>query len=203
MAHTPGSSIVKQLDDVHKQQVLENRQRLVPILKTIILCGRLGIAMRGHRDDGVIDAQSAIRGQEGNFRALLAFRVDSGDEVLKSHLSTASKKATYISKEIQNELIQLCGAEITNHTGIAKEVKTAKYFAIIADETTDSSHREQLCLCIRYLSLNSCNVTVKEEFVGFIGMNDVSAQSIANEILTRIGELGLLIEDCSLHWPGI
>ena len=194
VAHTPGSSIVNQLDDVHKQQVLENRQRLVPILKTIILCGRLGIAMRGHRDDGVIDAQSAIRGQEGNFRALLAFRVDSGDEVLKSHLSTASKKATYISKEIQNELIQLCGAEITNH--IAKEVKTAKYFAIIADETTDSSHREQLCLCIRYLSLNSCNVNVKEEFVGFIGMNDVSAQSIANEILTRIGELGLLIEDC-------
>lgn len=194
VAQTPGSSVVDQLDDVHKQQVMENRQRLVPILKTIILCGRLGIALRGHRDDGVIDPQSAIRGQEGNFRALLAFRVDSGDEVLKTHLSTASKKATYISKEVQNELIQLCGAEITNH--IAKEVKNAKFFAIIADETTDSSHCEQLCLCIRFLSMNSCQVTVKEEFLGFIGMNDVSAQSIATEILTRIKELGLLIEDC-------
>ena len=56
----------------HKQQVLEIRQRLVPILRTIICCGRLGIALRGHRDDGVLDVQTAIKGQEGNFRALLA-----------------------------------------------------------------------------------------------------------------------------------
>ena len=102
----PGSSVVNQLDDIHKQQVLENRQRLVPLLKTIILCGRLGVALRGHRDDGVLDPQLALRGQEGNFRALLAFRVESGDEILRTHLSTASKKATYISKETQKELIQ-------------------------------------------------------------------------------------------------
>ena len=56
----------------HKQQVLENRQRLVPILRTIIFCGRLGIALRGQRDHGVLDVQTAIKGQEGNFRALLA-----------------------------------------------------------------------------------------------------------------------------------
>jgi hypothetical protein len=73
-------------------------------------------------------------------------------------------------------------------------VKAAKYFAIIADETTDSSHREQLCLCIRYV--DESHATVKEEFLGFIGMNDLSAQSIATEILTRIGELGLQIENC-------
>lgn len=192
VTQTPGTSIVDQLDDIHKQQVMENRQRLVPILKTIILCGRLGIALRGHRDDGVLDPQFAIKGHEGNFRALLAFRVESGDEILKTHLSTASKKATYISKETQNDLIQLCGAEIANQ--IANQVKAAKYFAIIADETTDSSHREQLCLCIRYV--DESHATVREEFLAFIGMNDLSAQSIANEILARIGELGLQIENC-------
>ena len=68
---------------------------------------------------------------------------------MKDHLTSPSKKATYISKDIQNELIQLFGAEISGH--IVKKVKAAKYFAIIADETTDSSHREQLCLCIRYI----------------------------------------------------
>jgi Domain of unknown function (DUF4371) len=137
VTHTPGSSVVDQLDDIHKQHVMENRQDLVSILKTIILCGRLGIALRGHRDYGVLDPQFAIRGQEGNIRALLAFRVESGDEILRTHLSTASKKATYTSKETQNELIQLSGAEISNQ--IANEVKAAKYFAIIADETTDNS----------------------------------------------------------------
>ena len=68
-----GITVIDQLDDCHKQQVLENRQRLVPILRTIICCGRLGIALRGHRDDGVLDVQTAIKGQEGNFRALLAY----------------------------------------------------------------------------------------------------------------------------------
>ena len=42
-----------------------------------MICGRPGIALRGHRDDGVIDYDAAIYGREGNFRALLAFRVVS------------------------------------------------------------------------------------------------------------------------------
>jgi len=119
----------------------------VPILKTIVLCGRLGIALCVHRDDGISDPKSAIKGQGGNFRALLAFRVDSGDNILNDHLISASKKATYTSKQTQNELIQLCGAEVSGL--IMNNVKAAKYFAIIADKTTDSAQHEQLCLCIR------------------------------------------------------
>ena len=63
--------------------VLDNRQRLVLILKTIILCEHLGIALRGHRDDGILIPEFAITGQEVTSRALLAFRVESGDTVLK------------------------------------------------------------------------------------------------------------------------
>jgi hypothetical protein len=64
--------VIDQVDDDHKRQVLENRMRLVPILKTIIFGGHLGIALRGHSDVGVLDIKSAITGVEGNFRALLA-----------------------------------------------------------------------------------------------------------------------------------
>jgi len=35
-----------------KQQILDNRERLVPIIKTIIFHGRQNFALRGHRDDG-------------------------------------------------------------------------------------------------------------------------------------------------------
>jgi len=130
---------------------------------------------------------------------LLAFRVESGDSVLKEHLLTTSKKATYVSKEIQNELIQLCGNEILKH--IVRKVRAAKYFAIIADETSDSSPREQLFLCIRYVDekLNDNNEAVailKEEFVCFIGMDDLSANSVATQILAKITEMGLNIENC-------
>ena len=39
----------------------------------------------------------------GNFQALLRFRVDAGDQVLKEHLEPACLNATYTSKEIQNQ----------------------------------------------------------------------------------------------------
>jgi hypothetical protein len=172
----PASRIDNQLDDCRKQQATENRKRLEPIVKTVIFCGRLGIALRGHRDDGALGPQKAIKGQEGNFRALLAYLVDSGDNTPKEHLVTASKKATYISKVTQNELIELCADEMLKQ--IVREIKAAIFFAVIADETTDTSGQEQLCLCVRYVDQTSSSVTVKEEFVGFMNMEDLSAESV-------------------------
>ena len=69
-------------------------------MKTTILCGRLGIALRGHKDDGVFVMDSAISGREDNFRGLLAFRVGSGDTLLKQHLTNPKKTATYIFKVV-------------------------------------------------------------------------------------------------------
>jgi len=111
---------------------------LVPIVETILLCGRLGIALRGHRDDGELNFNNAIVGMEGNFRALLAFRVQSGDVALSHHFSKASKKATYISKRIQNELIDLCENEILEQ--IVTEILTCNCFAVLVDKTSDASH---------------------------------------------------------------
>ena len=44
--------------------------------------------------------------------ALLAFRVDSGDNVLKEHFLTAPRNAQYTSQMIQNDLIALIGKYI-------------------------------------------------------------------------------------------
>ena len=38
--------------------------------------------------------------------------------------------------------------------------------------------------------------TVREEFVGFVGMDDVSAQAISAQILKRICELDLDVKNC-------
>ena len=35
----------------HAQKNSENREKLVPIIDTIKLCGRLGLPLVGHRDD--------------------------------------------------------------------------------------------------------------------------------------------------------
>ena len=67
-------------------------------------CGRQGIALRGHRDDA-----SSEDPNQGNFKALIQFRINAGDVALDSHLKECSKRSTYTSKTTQNELLYCIG----------------------------------------------------------------------------------------------
>lgn len=48
----PETSIQSRVNQQHLQKVMENRQRLVPIIETIFFCGKQELALRGHRDAG-------------------------------------------------------------------------------------------------------------------------------------------------------
>ena len=54
-------------------------------------------------------------------------------------------------KRIQNELIDCISLKILET--IVEEVKTSKYFSIILDCTPDLSHKEQLSVILRIVSL--------------------------------------------------
>lgn len=92
------------MDKETLQRMEDNRQVLASIVKTVLLCGRRGFALRGHRDDGILQPDNY-----SNFNALIEFRIDAGDEVLKHPLQTCSPGATYISKTTQNNLINIIG----------------------------------------------------------------------------------------------
>ena len=115
---------------------------------------------------------------------MLAFRVDAGDAVLKEHLATAGKNATYISKTSQNELIGLCGNMISDR--IVEDVVKAKYFSVLCDETTDSSHQEQLCLCLRFVDCVDDRHTIREEFMQFQSAVDLTGEGLATKILSTL-----------------
>ena len=127
------------IDEHTKNTIAENRKKLESIIDTIKLCGRQGFPLRGHRDDSKyhpeVGLYSAVA--TGNFVELLNFRVRSGDKVLEEHMKNCPKNASYISKTTQNELIKSCGEVISEK--IICEVKSNKYFSIIADEAADSS----------------------------------------------------------------
>jgi hypothetical protein len=159
--HNPDKSIDNQVNSQRLQQVQENRERLRPIIESIVFLGRQNIPLRGHRDDGRLD-EEAGPSNEGNFRELLRFKISSGDETLKRHLAAASSRATYIGNTSQNQLITCCGEEITET--ILNQVRNAKYYSVIFDETTDISHVEQLSLNLRYVHNNK----IREDFVKFI-----------------------------------
>lgn len=118
---------------------------------------------------------------DGNFRALLAFRVDAGDEKLREHLASAGRNATYISKTSQNEFIDICGDLIAEQ--IVAEACRAEYFTVLCDETTDTGHHEQLCVCIRFVSKSNGYHMIKEEFLQFQRAERLTGAALAKQIL--------------------
>ncbi|KAH9360224.1 hypothetical protein HPB48_001611 [Haemaphysalis longicornis] len=107
---------------------------------------------------------------ERNFRDLLRFRIESGDKELAEHLTRSSRRETYISKTIQNELISCCGTEISSI--ITERAKTAVLYSIMFDDTTDIAHESQLALVLRYVH----NGVLREDFLEFISLRRSSAE---------------------------
>ena len=169
--------------------VTGNMQKLLSILKTVILCARQNIPLRGHRDD------SSYYGKEdcGNFQALLDFRVDSGDKILESHFETAPKNATYRSKTTQNDLI-ICSAEFVN-SKIIEEIRASQFYSILADEVLDCSNKEQMSLAIRYIDAEG---NIQERFLKFIRCDSgTTGKALANQVVKCIkDDLGLDLKYC-------
>ncbi|XP_022164655.1 52 kDa repressor of the inhibitor of the protein kinase-like [Myzus persicae] len=165
---------------------IENRKKLIPIINTIFLCGRQNFPLRGHRDDGDL-IQNSVN-NEGNFRELLKFRIDSGDDVLKKHLQNCPKNASFISKTTQNDLIDCCASVILHK--IVNAVKESKYFSILVDETSDISSSEQLVLCIRYVFHDK----VQEDFLKLVIVENASGFNLSKIILHQLDDLGLNIK---------
>ena len=110
------------------------------------------------------------------------------DTVLKEHLEAAGRNATYISSVAQNELIKA----IAKANSIIAEVKDARFFSLLADETTDFSRQEQLTVCLRYLQLNG---GICERFLCFAVAPDLTGLGLANQLLAIIEEAGLDIKN--------
>ena len=92
-------SISVQINNAAKELVAQNRKKLHSIIETIILCGRQNIPLHGHHDAGT-DLERAFDGHR-NFWALIQFRISSGDTLLREHLTTAPKNATYVTRHTQ------------------------------------------------------------------------------------------------------
>ncbi|XP_050527818.1 52 kDa repressor of the inhibitor of the protein kinase-like [Daktulosphaira vitifoliae] len=185
-------SIDKQIDKAHHHQALENQEKLKPIIKTIILCGRQCLPLRAHRDYGTFNVEQEPECNEGNFRALLRARIDSGDKNLKQHLMTCGKNSTYISWNIQNQIIDACDEIILSK--LVTKVNSAKCFAVLADETSDISSIEQFSLCVRYIEcIDENNFKIVEQFLKFVPVESTSGQNLADVLLTTLNPCGINI----------
>ncbi|GBO42185.1 repressor of the inhibitor of the protein kinase, partial [Araneus ventricosus] len=161
-------------------------KRLIPIIQTIRFCGRQQIAVRGHRDGGRIGLEEPEKNY-GSFRSLLRYRANSGDNDLKDQLMKSGGRSMYTSSFIQNELINTFGHLIQSQ--IVTNVRKSIFYSVLADETTDISQIEQFSLCVRYVE--DQKYKIREDFLTFVPVYDVTGAGLANTVLETLSILGL------------
>ncbi|KAH9374900.1 hypothetical protein HPB48_019897 [Haemaphysalis longicornis] len=94
-----GETVAQQINSSARQQRQMNRKKLGSIIETVIFCGRQGMPLWGHRDAGPLTLEDPIK-NDGNFRALLRFKMRCGDDRLKEDVLAAPGNATsgYVSE---------------------------------------------------------------------------------------------------------
>ena len=173
----PENSIVSTINRNNQNLISENRAKLAPIVSTIIFCGSNDLALRGKTNES------------GNFRELLNFRMEAGDEILRNHLETSDKNSLYTSAQVEHEIIESCEKVLCQD--IANEVNCSFGFSVLADETSDLSGVEQLSIGVRYSDKSSESDSIHEEFVGFVNLEACDAETIANAIISKLKSLNL------------
>lgn len=176
--------ITQVMDESSQKQVMKNKAVVKSIAQTVHFLAKQGLPLRGHRDDSrhLEDTMNC-----GNFQELLQFRCEAGDKNLSTHFETCHRNATYRSKTIQNQLIEIISTQILDN--IIGKVTKAKFFAVAADEATDKSLQTQLTTVIRYVDEQG---DVKEDFVGFTNITgDTTGEHIADILVEKLEALDL------------
>ena len=156
------------------------------IARVIHLLGKLGIALRTHRDD-ISDENNE---NPGHFLMLIQ-QIAIYNPVLAEHLNTPlSKNATYLSPLSQNELIEVIGINTIQHE-LIEEIKRAIFFSIMADEVT-TYNEEMLSMCFRYVDDND---DIREVFLEFLELERITGVEIGNKILTFFEKKGIDIKN--------
>lgn len=175
------NSVANALFHSRSQAITENREHVKFLLKTTLFLGKQGLAFRGKNEE----QNSSHR---GNLKELIEMFCD---ESMKIRLLSKTTYGHYTSPVIQNQLIHViasCTKEI-----ILKNIPTFGAFAVLVDETKDSSKKEQLSFIIRF---TDNNLNIHEKTLGCYHMTKCDAKSLSDAIIQMVGENKLDINNC-------
>ena len=162
----------------------ENRHIVKCCAESILFCGHQGIALRG--DVEHLDQDK----NPGNFLSMLKV-IANHDSILKAHLERPRlRNATYISPQIQNEIIDVIGKTMIQKC-IVEEVKRAQYYSIMIDEIT-SHNKELMPLCVRFVDSKR---QIREEFLQFSRLSRITGVAIAKQVCSDLTNLGLELKN--------
>ena len=133
-----GQTISTELDHAHEELVRENKHYLGCVVKTVLICAKQGIALRGHRETADPENLSQNR---GNFLAFLELFAEY-DPIVLTRLTDGPDNSKYTHHTIQDDILRSAAALITEN--IVREINEAGVFLY-------KLMKQEI-----YLKLNSC-----------------------------------------------
>ena len=101
------------------------------------------------------------------------------------------KTDKYTSADIQNEMLKIMSLNVFRK--IAANLQNGVWYTIMADEVTDTSNREQVTVCLRWIDEQ---FEAREEFVGLHKVDQIDSDTIVAVLKDTLLRTNLKIENC-------
>ena len=179
----PPQNVADMLSDICRQMAV-NRNSLRKVLENVIFLAQQGLPFRGN---WVSDESGGGAEVDSNFYQLLLHAKDD-----PGILEIMQREARmYTDHHIQNELMQIM---TVNHLRkIAAMITEAGYFSLEADEVTDSSNKEQVIVCLRWVD---AHFEAHEEFIGLHHVADITTDTIVAVLKDTVLRMRLNLSMC-------
>lgn len=155
--------------------MLNARLAITKIFSSVLYLAKQSLALRGHHND------------RSYLMQLLKARAEDIPQ-LNNWLNRTGHK--WLHNEIVNEIIYLLADSILQK--IIGEIKNAKYFSLMLDETSDVSRLEQVSICLR---VSTDNMIVSNYFMGFRNTGDTKAETLLALVTEFLNKNSLNIHD--------
>ncbi|XP_078078687.1 52 kDa repressor of the inhibitor of the protein kinase-like [Mustelus asterias] len=136
-----------------------NKEFLKVLFETVLLLGRQNVPLGGSATENL----SNLCSTPDNIQALLEFRMNAGDEILRKRFETTAVNAVYCPKNLQKDLLDIC--EMCIREEVLREVRDSNFFSIITDEVINVAGLDYVSMLIRFVDESDF---LRQEFVGFI-----------------------------------
>lgn len=165
-----------QIQDEKSKQMIKARIALEKIFESVAYLAKSGIALRGHEDSS------------SNFTELLELRAEDVPE-LKWWLESKDHRK-WTSHDCVEEMLKLISNQVLRD--LLEEIRGAKFYGLMIDETTDISRKEQVSFNVRSVLPD---LTPEEYFLGFYEVSSTTAATLYTVIKDVLKRFNLPISD--------
>ena len=175
-------SIIATMQAISRQEILDNRHFIKTVSQVVVLCSVQDLGLRGHRegrltgDSSELDFSCGDRNR-GNFLEILSSYAVH-DPVVRRKLMSGPSNAQYTHYSVLSKAVR---------DAILSNLKSARYFAILCDETKDTGKKEQLSICLRYVDCGALH----EDFYNFVKADGLDSRSVMAVLKDQLDGMGV------------